>query len=39
MSTKVGAQKIEEEMLAKKICCGQGGIGHELAEILGELLL
>jgi len=38
MSTEGGQRKIKQEQLVKKICCGNGGIGHDVAEILEELL-
>jgi len=38
MSTEQGLKKIKEEELVKKICCSDGGIGQEVAEILEELL-
>ena len=39
MSTEEGAKMIKEEGLVKKICCGNGGIGKDVAEILEEILL
>ena len=38
MSTKGGLEKIKEEQLVKQICCGDGGIGQDVAEILEEML-
>jgi len=38
ISTKKGLKKIKQEQLVKKICCGDGGIGQDVAEILEELL-
>ncbi len=33
-----GLKKIKRARLVKKICCGDGGIGQDVAEILEELL-
>ena len=38
MSTDGGQKKIKQWQLVKKICCGDGGIGQDVAEILEELL-
>ena len=38
ISTDEGLKKIKQEQLVKKICCGDGGIGPDVAEILEELL-
>jgi C_GCAxxG_C_C family probable redox protein len=38
MSTKEGLKKIKQEGLVQKICCGDGGIGRDVAEILEEML-
>jgi C_GCAxxG_C_C family probable redox protein len=38
MSTEQGLKRIKEEELVKKICCSDGGIGQEVAEILEELI-
>ena len=38
ISTERGLKKIQEEQLVKKICCGDGGIGQDVAEILEEML-
>jgi C_GCAxxG_C_C family probable redox protein len=38
MSTEGGLEKIIQEQLVKKICCGDGGIGQDVAEILEEML-
>jgi len=38
ISTDEGLKKIKQEQLVKKICCGNGGIGQDVAEILEELL-
>jgi len=38
ISTDEGLKKIKQEQLVKKICCGDGGIGQDVAEILEELI-
>lgn len=38
ISTDEGLNKIKQEQLVKKICCGDGGIGQDIAEILEELI-
>ena len=38
MNTKEGLDKIKQEGLVQKICCGDGGIGQDMAEILEEML-
>ena len=38
ISTEGGLKKIKQEQLVKKICCSDGGIGQDVAEILEELL-
>jgi len=35
--TEEGQKKIKQDQLVKKICCGNGGIGQDVAEILEEL--
>ena len=38
ISTEEGLRKIGQEQLVKKICCGDGGVGQDVAEILEEML-
>jgi len=38
IGTEEGLKKIMQEQLVKKICCGDGGVGQDVAEILEELL-
>ena len=38
ISTDEGLKKIKQEQLVKKICCGDSGIGQDVAEILEELI-
>jgi len=38
ISTEEGLKKIKQEQLVKKICCADGGIGQDVAEILEEML-
>jgi len=38
ISTDEGLKKIKQGQFVKKICCGDGGIGQDVAEILEELL-
>jgi len=38
MSTEEGLKRVKQEQLVKKICCSDGGIGQEVAEILEELM-
>jgi len=38
IGTAQGQKKIKQEGLVRKICCGDEGIGRDVAEILEELL-